>query len=345
MENSGNNTNNTGASNNSHPLKTNKIDKFTKIVLVILSLSILFNIYLLCNSSSKIHGNNVQYFGEAQVMKLDLIDSGIAELDIREFLKTKQDYISSYTSLRKEIEEMLANTSGHFGIYFEDLHSHSWFGINERETFKPASLLKTTTVASILSLVEEKELLLDTKVELTEDDLNYRFGTLYKEKGSKITVEELIERALTKSDNTAIKTLHQFISDEKWIETRLAMGLPLVSVEESANGTALTPKEFSRIFHSLYYAGYLSRASSNWMLSLLSKTEFKDGIPAGVPDEIKVAHKIGIWVNNGEVHDCGIVYAKRPYILCIMSSGVTQQEGNKIIKEISQRIYNYVSTY
>jgi len=345
MENSDNNINNTGASNNPHTLKTNKIDKFTKIVLVILSLSILFNIYLLFNSSSKIQGSNIQYFGEAQVMSLDLIDPGVAKLDLSEFLKTKQEYIASYTPLRKEIEEMLANTSGHFGIYFEDLYSHSWFGINEREKFNPASLLKITTVASILSLVEEKALSLDTKVELTEDDLDYGSGTLYKTKGSNVTVEELIKRTLVESDNVATITLLQLISGEKWIEARLGMGLPLVSIAESANGTSLNPEEISNVFHSLYYAGYLSRASSNWVLSLLSETDFKEGIPAGVPDEIKVAHKIGIWAKDGEVHDCGIVYAKRPYILCIMSLGVTQQGGNEATKEISQIIYNYVSTH
>jgi len=317
--------------------------KSTKIILILLAISLLINICLICQTTNK----NAIPIIDAELdgsQSFSLIDPNVAELDMKEFLENKEGYISSYTPLKTEIEKILANSTGYYGVYFEELHSHAWLGINERKKYKPASLLKTTTVASILSLVEENKLSLDKEVTLTEDDINYQFGTLYQEKGSKISIKKLIENSLLHSDNTAIKTLHQFITDEKWIETRLAMGLPLVSIEESEKGTELTRKEFSRIFHSLYYSGYLSRASSNWMLSLLSQTEFHEGIPAGVPKNIKVAHKIGIWAAEGDVHDCGIVYANKPYILCIMSSGVTQEQGDKTIKEISSKVYKYVST-
>jgi beta-lactamase class A len=320
------------------------MNKLVKILLIVLIISLIFNIYFISRSFSQVQGGSISNSEKIYNMDLDLIDKSVAELNLQDFIKNKQEYIASYSALKNNIETFILTQTGHFAVYFEDLHSHSWFGINEKERFKPASLLKTTTVASILNLLEGKELSLDTEVELTEDDINDRFGELYKEKGSKITIKELIERALINSDNTAVKTLHQFISDDKWIETRLAMGLPLVSIEESTEGTALSPKEFSRVFHSLYYSGYLSRESSNWMLSLLSQTEFNEGIPAGVPSNVKVSHKIGVWLEQGEVHDCGIVYAKRPYILCIMSSGVNEQQGEGTIKEISKQVYDYVST-
>lgn len=315
------------------------LSRFTKIIIFILVLSILINLCLFCRSSM-----TFQTTGEdSQEGGYSLIDPVIAEMEMNEFIQTKHEYISSYVPLRHNLEEFLVKQGGHYGIYFEDLYSHSWMGINERERFKPASLLKTTTVSSILSMAEEKEIGLDTLVVLGQDDLNERFGELYREEGSKITIKRLIEIALMKSDNTAVKALHKFISEEKWIETRLAMGLPLVSVQESENGTLLSPKEFSRIFHSLYHAGYLSRESSNWVLSLLSQTDFQEGIPSGVPDDVKVSHKIGVWASAGDVHDCGIVYANRPYLLCIMSSGVTQEEGTNSIKEISHMVYKYVS--
>lgn len=315
--------------------------KKEKLIVLILSLlfivSIFFNFYFLLHKEEK--NNSV-------VTGFSFLDPTISTLDVDDFLMEKEKYTASYTPLRKEIETILSNSKGKFGIYFEDLEFHAWFGINEREDFKPASLLKITTVAAILKEVEEGELSLDQKTILTENDVDKRFGELYKEEGSVFTIKELIEIAMRYSDNTAVTKLHKFMLDERWEEARLSMGLPIISVDRSREGVELTPKQFSNVFRSLYYSNYLSRSSSNWVLMLLSDTAFESGIPAGVPSNVKVAHKIGVWVNNqseGSVHDCGIVYATKPYILCIMSDNTTTEEGNEVIEEISRVVYEYVT--
>lgn len=283
-----------------------------------------------------------------KITGFSFLDPTISNLEVDDFLKTKEEYTSSYKPLKDDIEDILSEANGHFGVYFEDLEFHSWVGVNEKEYFTPASLLKITTVTAILKEVEEGELSLDKKVIIREEDLNERFGELYKEKGSTFTVKELIEIGLIYSDNTAVTSLHQFLLDDRWKEARLAMGLPLVSISESKQGVELTPKQFSNVFRSLYYSGYLSRSSSNWILGLLSHTVFKIGIPAGVPEDVIVSHKIGVWFDEnssiGSVHDCGIVYANKPYILCIMSENTTTEEGNRVIEEISRTVYNYVSS-
>lgn len=315
-------------------MKKQKVYIWIIVLLIILSLSL--NIYHLFfkDKDNKITGF---YF----------LDPTISTLDLDNFLELRDKYISSYKPLKAELETILSESNGTFGIYFEDLEFHSWIGINEKEYFKPASLMKTTTVAAILKEVEEGHISLYDKTSLSEDDLNQNFGKLHEKKGETFTIRELIEFSLIYSDNTAVKALHDFMPAERWAEARLAMGLPLISIEDSEKGVELTPRQFSSVFRSLYYSGYLSRSSSNWMLSLLSQTPFDEGIPAGVPKEVIVSHKIGVWISEGEskgsVHDCGIVYANKPYILCIMSENVTSQEGNRVIEEISRIVYNYVS--
>lgn len=264
-------------------------------------------------------------------------------MNINDFMEKREEYTASYVPLKEQVAEIVSVSNGTFGVYFEDLEFHSWFGINERERFKPASMFKVTTASAILKEVEEGRLSLDKEVVLNEEDLDYMFGNLYKEKGQEFTVKQLIEISLIKSDNTAIKKLHRFMTEEKWAEARLAMGLPMATIEESEEGAPLTPKEFSSVFRSLYYSGYLSRTFSNWILMLLSETEFNEGIPAGVPKGTVVSHKIGIWDEDGSVNDCGIIYAKKPYILCVMSNRVSIDEGNGIIREISKTVYDYVS--
>jgi hypothetical protein len=56
---------------------------------------------------------------------------------------------------------------------------------------------------------------------------------------------------------------------------------------------------------------------------------YNDGLKAGIPANIELAHKFGergiIGMNGREqkqLHDCGIIYyPKHPYILCIMTRG------------------------
>ncbi len=273
----------------------------------------------------------------------NLLDPSISHMDVNDFLETRASYTASYKPLKTEVEQILSQANGKFGVYFEDLTFGSWFGINERELFTPASLLKVTTAAAIFKQAEEGETLLDTKVTLTADDLNFKYGDLYKKEGETYTIEELIKIALIYSDNTAIKKLHQYMLPERWAEARLVMGLPVASIDEATAGISLTPKEFSSVFRSLYYSGYLRRTFSNEILTLLSETDFTDGIPSGVPEDIVVSHKIGEWIEAGSVHDCGIVYAEKPYILCIMSQNTSAEEGTRVIREISKTVYDYIS--
>lgn len=314
----------------------NKIRLLHCAVCVFLVLSIVFNLYFVFCKDKEVR--------TMQPNNLSLLDPTIAQMDRDLFLKLKKEYTASYVPLKESIAEIISQSDGKWGVYFEDLTFHSWTGINERDKFKPASLLKVTTVSAVLKEIEEGETSLDLKVALDNDDLNYAYGDLYKKKGDLFTVAQLIEIALVHSDNTAIKALHKLMAEDRWAEARIAMGVPVVSIEESEKGTVLSPKEFSNVFRSLYFAGYLCRTSSNWVLSLLSNTEFTEGIPAGVPKNVKVSHKIGTWASEGSMHDCGIVYANHPYLLCIMSEGTSVEEGTRVIKEISKTVYDYVSS-
>jgi hypothetical protein len=83
----------------------------------------------------------------------------------------------------------------------------------------------------------------------------------------------------------------------------------------------------------------------------MSQSSFTQGIVAGTPSSTVVAHKLGLVViqnSNGvttehELHDCGIVYANNPYLLCVMTRGsspLPTMEG--IIANISQATYRAV---
>jgi beta-lactamase class A len=58
----------------------------------------------------------------------------------------------------------------------------------------------------------------------------------------------------------------------------------------------------------------------NLLLEDLKNTIFHDRIRAGTPKEISVGHKIGNL--GGTVNDIAIVYAKKTYIIALMSKNI-----------------------
>ena len=79
-------------------------------------------------------------------------------------------------------------------------------------------------------------------------------------------------------------------------------------------------------------------------LEILSKTDYKKGLLAGLPEGITVAHKFGERAysdsNIKQLHECGIVYITgSPYLVCIMTRGTDFDQLASVIAEISSVIY------
>jgi hypothetical protein len=109
----------------------------------------------------------------------------------------------------------------------------------------------------------------------------------------------------------------------------------------------ISPKNYSSIFRVLYLSSYLKADDSNEILTTLTKTPFNNKLVAGVPREIRVSHKIGVFQEkqskNSIYSDCGIFFIpKRPYILCVMYKG-DENIADQHMKNVSKLIYSFVS--
>ena len=79
-------------------------------------------------------------------------------------------------------------------------------------------------------------------------------------------------------------------------------------------------------------------ASSNEMVAILQRQKFNEGIPAGLPKGVPVAHK------TGEItrihHDAAIVFAQRPFILVILVRGLAEKKDSAaLMADISKSLY------
>lgn len=88
----------------------------------------------------------------------------------------------------------------------------------------------------------------------------------------------------------------------------------------------------------------ISADASRHMLDILHGQEFKRGIPAGLPDDARVAHKTG--EISTVAHDAGIVYLpdREPYVIVILTEWESSKSGRQdTIARISRAVYQHVA--
>jgi len=107
-----------------------------------------------------------------------------------------------------------------------------------------------------------------------------------------------------------------------------SLGLKNTSLEENL----IIPSEVGEIFLKLY------KDKNEKILNFLTDTIFEKWNRAGIPEDIKVAHKYGR--EAGVVNDAGIIYSKSPFILVIMTQGVDELEADRLIPELTKMIYS-----
>jgi len=266
-------------------------------------------------------------------------------LSKRIFTESQNDILINFTPLREILRGYINSKPYPIGLYFEYLPSGTSIGVNEQMQVRVASLVKVPAVMAIMKEVENNQLSLDEAVTIEETDLDKGFGDLWKKgAGTRITMKEAVALALQESDNTAVNVLFSKLKKGSIDLVYDALDIPIS--EGASFPHIITPKDYTSILRSLYLSSFLTKEESNYILLLLTQTKFNDKIPASVPNEIPIAHKVGVYQKEGEpvvYSDCGIVYVpNRPYSLCIMVQA-PEEMSRMYINDLSQSIYTYIS--
>lgn len=276
-------------------------------------------------------------------------------------LGSQQKYIPFERKLREKIEKNIIekNPDIKLSLYFRNLRNGPWFWINDQDEYAPASLMKLPVAMAYLKWIEFEPsiwdktftgVLEDGSVQNVQPDKSIIAWSGY-------SVDELIRYALTYSDNNANRTLLDNISNVNLFRIFHELDLPITTEIEEWKDDYISVKEYASFFRILYNASYLTRVSSEYLLSTMAQTEFTKWIRNAVDPKIPVSHKFGErWYyeqKSGkfiqEFHDCGIVYFdKYPYLLCMMTKWVnpgleklekTIEETAKIVQDTIQETY------
>lgn len=304
--------------------------KYVIILILILITSAGLNIYLFLDGRDNAGENAEQNKNQFSLLN-----------PARNFFK-QEDLIINFQPLRDYLNNKY-EADPNVSIYFEYLPTGANIAVNKDAEFYPASLLKVPVAMAAAKKIDRGEWKWDNKLVLMATDKDDKFGTLYKEPtGSVFTIEELVKRSLIDSDNTAHFILLRNLELSEINDVYSHMGIDGFLETDGS----LSAKRYSVILRTLYNSSYITDKSSQKIISFLSKGEFEGYIESGLPSDVVFAHKVGIDTNKKIYLDSGIVYfGQRPYILVVMTKSKTEEQAKNIMKDISQKVFDYIRNY
>ncbi len=236
---------------------------------------------------------------------------------------------------RKAVEEIIAPLRGTYEIYFQDLTGGDSFAINSQIQSTAASLIKLPVLLSLYREADAGRINLDTVYQLQAADKRAGAGSLQgKPTGYEITYRKMAELMGQQSDNTAFNIVaNKVLGGAKVQETADKLGMKQTSFDKNLTSAA----DIGLFFRKLYLEKVVSEKSREEILGFLTNTIWEGRIPVGIPKGIRIAHKIGS--ETGVFSDAGIIYAKKPFILVIMTENANEIEANKALPEIAKKVY------
>lgn len=267
--------------------------------------------------------------------------------------------VGIYSDVKSEIlsylkkEEKSGNLFG-YSFYFRDMNTGMWFGDHESTSFFPASLFKLPIAIAVYKQIESdpsfaRKYLVYT-AEISELNTSKQINAESNLKvGQSYVVEDLVIKMLSDSDNGA-KNLLLNSMDQNYL-------LQLLNIVAFSNPDPdklyeISSRKYANFLRILYGSSYLNEEHSELLLSILAKSTFVEGVRAGIPGNVKVAHKFGVYefyekINSKDtltiqLHDCGVVYhSSKPYTFCLMTKGNSDQSLFRVISTVSKMVYDH----
>lgn len=276
--------------------------------------------------------------------KLDTQDSkNIGSINIEDDRSEKNlnenTLLDDYSVLKEDIEKYVSKYEGRYGISFIDIKNQKGFGINDEERYFAASTFKIPLNLYLYKGITLGAINRNDYLVYSKEDYEDGAGII-KDKfsyGKSFTIKELSRLSLVYSDNIAANMIIRLVGKNNVKDYMREIGG--VVVEDSNNVSC--PKDMVIYMKEVYDFYQNNAVLGKELMDSFLNVELKDRIPRGVPKDIMVANKTGNLL--GVVNDVAIVFHDTPYIVAIMTDGVTEdEEANEVIANISKKIYQFM---
>jgi beta-lactamase class A len=267
---------------------------------------------------------------------------------------------------RLVLESTVAGSSAEtVGFYFRDLGTGDSVLMSPDARVHAASMMKVPVMIQLFRDQEAGIRSLDDSTILTKtfrsivDGSAYDLSapddgdtTLYRRIGQRESLRRLTELMITVSSNLATNILIELVGADRAQATMRELGADSIAVlrgvedikaYEAGLSNTTTARDLGVIFTAIAEHRAASPESSRDMIDILARQEFNEGIPAGLPPDVRVAHKTG---SITEIrHDGGIVYLPngRAYVLVVLTRGIANDDvADELIADLSRLVYEHV---
>lgn len=232
-----------------------------------------------------------------------------------------------------ELQKILSNCNFNISFSYENMDTGAAISFNDTKKFATCSTIKTPFVASLLKSGINLDEKVTKMVNWSGDS-----GIVAKAKtGTEYTAKQLIKYTIQRSDNTAYYNLvkhfgyTQFNSDLKSIGANYSLG-------DSWIFTYCTSADMLKCYKEIYKYGEDSKLGK-WLTKLMQDTDVNRQIGKALDSKYDVSQKYGSDWSAVQYHDCAIVYADSPFVLCIFTNQYPEtNQSDKIFQEIANII-------
>lgn len=241
-----------------------------------------------------------------------------------------------------ELKSLVEQQTGVYSVYVVDIKTNSTFGFNETTIFTAASVNKLPILATLYADAEAGTIDLDRRITIQAKDIqDYGTGSIrYEGPGGLYSLKSLAQLLIEKSDNTAAFVLTSILGEDHIQERINDWGLTQTDI----NNNKTSNNDMAHLVTKMYKGEITGRALTQEMIGFMDDTDFENRLPALLPKEIDVFHKIGN--ETGNLHDVGIVdLPNHPYYIGVMTNDVIDETTTeKAMAEISKKVYDFMSS-
>lgn len=245
--------------------------------------------------------------------------------------------------LDKLLESAIHDRQGSYGIFVKNLKTQETASLNANSKFEVASLYKLWVAGAVYGQLSKGSIKGDEKLASSKYDLYKKMGfDLEKENEEKLkeekletTVNDALTRMITVSDNDSAYLLTDRIGFANISNFLEEQGFANSAI---SNPPIATAEDIGIFFEKLSLGKIVDAQSSDKLTVLLKSQRLNDRLPKYLP-QVAVVHKTG---ELGTLkHDAGIIYAKNPFILVVLTDTNNPAEAAEFTANISKQIYNY----
>jgi beta-lactamase class A len=221
--------------------------------------------------------------------------------------------------LRRAIEDALGPDLEHTSVVVRRLSDGRSASVNGEREYYAASTFKLAILYEAERRRSLGELNLDDVIYFNVDDLSEDLGTLdylsFEADGG-VRIQAALEAMVTYSDNSSAVALLHLLGGDAIDETLRTLGLTAMSVNTRDLPTTAT--DLALLMQAIAEGRGLSEEARDEARSFLMGQKTRDGIPAGLPWDMRVGNKTGTW--EGATHDVAFVEAPGgTYVIAILS--------------------------